>query len=86
MDLRPHPEERVLARVSKVGRESMRCVHPSRRSLRKLLRMRTVSFTGLKAGELVRRGLSIYSQPPLEYWIIGWSLSSGGAPRRPGGG
>src|ERR1700674_2873727 len=26
--LRPHPEERALARVSKDGRESMRCVHP----------------------------------------------------------
>jgi hypothetical protein len=31
IDLRPHPEERALARVSKDGRESMRCVHPSRR-------------------------------------------------------
>jgi hypothetical protein len=26
--LRPHPEERALARVSKDGCESMRCVHP----------------------------------------------------------
>src|SRR6266849_1758920 len=48
--LRPHPEERALARVSKDGRESMRCVHPSRRLLRKLLRMRSVFFTGSFAG------------------------------------
>src|SRR3981189_1455126 len=41
--LRPHPEERALARVSKDGRESIRCVHPSRRLLRKLLKMRSVS-------------------------------------------
>jgi hypothetical protein len=27
----PHPEERALARVSKDGHESMRCIHPSRR-------------------------------------------------------
>jgi hypothetical protein len=55
-NLRPHPratasplslEERALARVSKDGRESVRCAHPSRRLLRKLLRMRTVFFTGL---------------------------------------
>jgi hypothetical protein len=42
INLRPHPEERALARVSKDGRESMRWVHPSRRLLRKLLRMRIV--------------------------------------------
>jgi hypothetical protein len=41
--LRPHPEERALARVSKDGCESMRCLHPSRRLLRKLLRMRSRS-------------------------------------------
>src|SRR5882672_8347093 len=40
-----------LARVSKDGRESLRCVHPSRRLLRKLLRMRSVSFTGSLAGD-----------------------------------
>jgi hypothetical protein len=40
-----------LARVSKDGRESLRCVHPSRRLLRKLLRMRSVSFTGSFAGD-----------------------------------
>src|SRR5258705_13086444 len=40
--LRPHPEERALARVSKDGRESVRCGHPSRRLLCKLLRMRSV--------------------------------------------
>src|SRR5712664_4385121 len=39
--VRPHPEERALARVSKDGRESMRCGHPSRCLLRKLLRMRS---------------------------------------------
>src|SRR6202171_5959335 len=50
-DLRPHPEERAFARVSKDGRESLRCVHPSRRLLRKLLRMRSVSFTGSFAGD-----------------------------------
>ncbi len=49
--LRPHPEERALARVSKDGRESMRCAHPSRRLLRKLLRMRTVFFMGSFAGD-----------------------------------
>src|SRR5882672_1461194 len=49
--LRPHPEERALARVSKDGRESVRCVHPSRRLLRKLLRMRSVSFTSSFAGD-----------------------------------
>ena len=36
--LRPHPEERALARVSKDGREFVRYLHPSRRLLRKLLR------------------------------------------------
>src|SRR5882672_1167871 len=40
-----------LARVSKDGRESLRCVHPSRRLLRKLLRMRSVSSTGSFAGD-----------------------------------
>src|SRR5882757_9540478 len=40
-----------LARVSKDGRESLRCVHPSRRLLRKLLRMRSVSFTGSFASD-----------------------------------
>src|SRR6202163_5090860 len=35
-----------LARASKDGRESLRCVHPSRRLLRKLLRMSSVFFTG----------------------------------------
>jgi len=55
--LRPHPEERALARVSKDGRESMRCVHPSRRLLRKLLRMRSVFFTTSNAG-IIRRALS----------------------------
>ena len=50
-DTDPRPEERALARVSKDGRESMRCVHPSRRSLRKLLRMRSVFFTGSFAGD-----------------------------------
>ena len=29
--LRPHPEERAFARVSKDGRESECCIHPSRR-------------------------------------------------------
>jgi hypothetical protein len=53
MNLRPHPEERALARVSKDGRESVRCVHPSRRLLRKLLRMRTVFFAGSKMGHPV---------------------------------
>jgi hypothetical protein len=38
--IRPHPEERPLGRVSKGGRESACCFHPSRRLLRKLLRMR----------------------------------------------
>src|SRR6202022_1261756 len=41
-DPRPHPEERALARVSKDGRESTFCIDPSRRLLRKLLRMRSV--------------------------------------------
>src|SRR6266480_1717821 len=50
----PHPEERTLARVSKDGGES-RCVHPSRRLLRKLLRMRSLSFT---TSEDWRRSLS----------------------------
>src|SRR5258708_40233863 len=40
---RPHPEEPRSSRgVSKDGNESVRCVHPSRRLLRKLLRMRSV--------------------------------------------
>jgi len=47
----PHPEQRALARVSKDGCESVRCVHPSRRLLRKLLRMRSVFFTGSFAGD-----------------------------------
>jgi len=46
------------ARVSKDGSESARCLHPSRRLLRKLLRMRSVSLTRSNAGttrwELVR--------------------------------
>src|SRR5882762_8952681 len=60
----PHPrvtasplslEERAFARVSKDGRESALCVHPSRRLLRKLLRMRsetyfTTSFSGTTRG------------------------------------
>src|SRR5882757_7284383 len=50
-EYRPHPEERALARVSKDGRESLRCVHPSRRLLRKLLRMRSAFFTGSFAGD-----------------------------------
>ena len=38
----PHPEERALARVSKDGRESIRCCHPSRRiAFAMLLRMRS---------------------------------------------
>src|SRR5450756_1980980 len=41
MYLRPHPEERALARVSKDGGRLRCCVHPSRRLLRKLLRMRS---------------------------------------------
>src|SRR6266478_5536345 len=41
----PHPEERALARVSKDGRESALCVHPSRRLLRKLLRMRSEIYS-----------------------------------------
>src|ERR1700687_5661125 len=51
-EYRPHPEERALARVSKDGRESMRCVHPSRRLLRKLLRMRAENIltTSLAGG------------------------------------
>src|SRR5712664_2643368 len=43
--LRPHPEERAFARVSKDGRESALCVHPSRRLLRKLLRMRSEIYS-----------------------------------------
>jgi hypothetical protein len=31
-------------------------------------------------------GLSVSSLTSLEYWIARWSLSSGGAKRRPGGG
>src|ERR1700737_4287223 len=46
INLRPHPEDRALARVSKDGRQSIRRVHPSRRLLRKLLRMRSVFFKG----------------------------------------
>ena len=38
------------------------------------------------AGYPVCRGLSIPSSASLEYWIARWSLSSGGARRRPGGG
>ncbi len=44
----PHPEEARSA-VSEDGRESVRCVHPSRRLLRKLLRMRSV-FPGRLCG------------------------------------
>ena len=46
--LRPHPEERALARVSKDGRKSMR--GPSGRLLRKLLRMRSVFLHRFKSG------------------------------------
>jgi hypothetical protein len=56
--VRPHPEERPLGRVSKDGRESMHRVHPSRRLLRKLLRMRSVFFTGSKAGDPVFRDVN----------------------------
>src|SRR5258705_4968890 len=42
---------RRASAVSKDGRESLRCLHPSRRLLRKLLRMRSVSFTGSFAGD-----------------------------------
>src|ERR1017187_2371444 len=57
MYLRPHPEERALARVSKDGRKHRRRVHPSRRlrslssgramrgPVGKLLRMRSVLFS-----------------------------------------
>src|SRR6266704_1158261 len=38
-------EERALARVSKDGRESAPCIHPSRRLLRKLLRMRSEIYS-----------------------------------------
>src|SRR5712664_2807887 len=41
----PHPEERAFARVSKDGRESALCVHPSRRLLRNLLRMRSEIYS-----------------------------------------
>src|SRR5258708_33385620 len=52
--LPPHPEERPPGRVSKDGRESMHCVHPSRRLLRKLLRMRSIFFTGSEERPLGR--------------------------------
>jgi hypothetical protein len=39
-----------------------------------------------KADDQVRRGLSALSLTLVEYWIARWSLSSGGAQRRPGGG
>jgi hypothetical protein len=48
--LGPHPEERALfARVSKDGRGSVRYIHPSRRLLRKLLRMRPVFILPLSS-------------------------------------
>src|SRR5258705_13089744 len=50
----PHSEERALARVSKDGRESALCVHPSRRLLRKLLRMRSEIYSQPRA-PLARR-------------------------------
>src|SRR5450631_4565172 len=43
-------EKRPLGRVSKDGPRVCAFVHPSRRLLRKLLRMRSVSFTGSNAG------------------------------------
>src|SRR6266404_1001190 len=43
-ELRPHPEERALARVSKDGCTAQTRCHPSRRPLRGLLRMRSKLF------------------------------------------
>src|SRR3981189_2073985 len=67
--LTPHPEERALARVSKDGCESLRCVHPSRRLLRKLLRMRSVFFTDFE--EAVTRP-SRRMKPP--HWAQGFGI------------
>jgi hypothetical protein len=61
--LRSSLDERALARVSKDGRESECCLHPSRRLLRKLLRMRSVSFASSKAGDPRRQRLG--EKPPL---------------------
>src|SRR5260221_14446849 len=52
------------SRVSKDGRESLFCVHPSRRLLRKLLRMRSVSLAASKAGAPVFRGVSDGDEKP----------------------
>jgi len=81
--IRPHPEERALARVSKDGRESMRCIHPSRRLLRKLLRMRSVFFTGSFAVSWSgkRRACAV---PTAQCELVGTrSLSSGAHSRDP---
>src|SRR5450756_2043535 len=43
--LGPHPEERAFARVSKDGSKHRCCIPPSRRLLRKLLRMRSEIFS-----------------------------------------
>src|SRR5882672_2336281 len=43
----------LLARVSKDGRESIPSLHPSRRLLRKLLRMRTAKVTYARCGSHV---------------------------------
>jgi len=48
MWLRPHPEVRALARVSKDGRESMRCVTSFETLASQALRMRAVFFTGIR--------------------------------------
>src|SRR5205814_10726699 len=46
VNLRPHPQERSPGRVSKDGRESVRCIHPSRRRARaRLLRMRSEMYS-----------------------------------------
>src|ERR1700716_3757061 len=55
---RPHPEERPLGRVSKDGRSMWTRGHPSRRLLRKLLRMRAE-----KLSETLR-------MRPLEFRVI----------------
>src|SRR5258708_23896069 len=46
--LRPHPEERALARVSKDGCTALTRRHPSRRALWALLRMRSEFFRRLE--------------------------------------
>src|SRR6266850_6827324 len=80
----PHPEERALARVSKDGCESLRCVHPSRRLLRKLLRMRSrLRRSVIRRHTAHGIGGLRFANPPYEFFLN--AISSTASTRLPDG-